>query len=476
MYHKALVNFFFPPENEMPPDTFREYMDIRAHTMTPFLGTGLALLPLFNIPEDRLLVPEAPELFYIRLAFILTGALSLIAYFIPYFKRRGGLVMAFIMAVLFYGTALMVVVSGAHPAYMSAYIMVMILGLLSLIPPVPHYLMTTGSLIFMLVLLVIYDNLRISDPLFRYQLYDLLLGWGVSSIVYLLTYRRRHFKYLRFARMNNKKELVERHSERITHSLRYAERIQSAILGDTHTIFQFFRDGFILNRPRDLVGGDFYWSWNCREMATGIADSVRERFSQLVVVGDCTGHGVPAGFMTVLMVNFLDTIVKREGILSPNELLHHLDERMLRVFKEESNPVIHGGADLTAVLFSYDYKNMWYAGAKNPVLLGRDGEIERLTVSRFSVGSYYKKELKEFILYEKRLKVNDQLYLMSDGYQDQYSPSRKKKLSRQIMQQTLEANLDQPMDIQQKKLEETLDQWQGDEEQTDDIFVMGLRL
>lgn len=435
----------------------------------------MAFLPYIAIDQE--INPDEPLMFYLRLGLVVVSLLCLAAYFSAAFKEKGLWLMTFFATYLYLATALLTVLADGHPAYIGGYNFILMCSLFSLLPLSWHFTITTGSTALLVVLLFYTGELQLDDPGLRYSLRDLVSAWVVASLGYIIVYSVRRKKFLDYRKMYQQKQVIEQESERLNQSLRYAERIQSILLGSTENISRFFIDSFIINRPRDLVSGDFYWSWNCREMATGIASSVGDRFSQLIIVGDCTGHGVPAGFMTLMMINFLDTIVKREGILSPNELLYHLDQRVLQVFHEEDRRIDHGGADLIAVLFSFDYRHIWYAGAKNPLYLARNGKIERKDVSRYSLGVNQRKEaLKEFELYEMELERGDQLYLMSDGYKDQYSPRRKRTFSRRRLMQLLAQHSDKDMETQREILSRTFEQWKGDEAQTDDILILGLRI
>ncbi len=249
----------------------------------------------------------------------------------------------------------------------------------------------------------------------------------------------------------------------ITSSITYASRIQRAILPSTQVFDKTFNDYFIFYKPRDIVSGDFYWI---------------SEFKQEIIfaVADCTGHGVPGAFMSMLGNSFLNEITKGEGCKLPaNQILNRLRD-MINAALAQSGVTIkaNDGMDITLCKYNKKKKDIEYAGAYNPLFLIRKGVLMEYKADRMPIGFYPKK--KNFKAHTIQMEKDDVIYLFSDGFHDQFGGAFSKKYTTRQFKQILTAISPKPMNEQQSRLEVELETWQGNNAQIDDILILGVRI
>jgi serine phosphatase RsbU (regulator of sigma subunit) len=266
--------------------------------------------------------------------------------------------------------------------------------------------------------------------------------------------------------LEEKSREVEHAYRQITDSVRYAQRIQRAILGDQEEIISQFKEAFILFKPRNIVSGDFFW-YNRTEDG-----------SQILIAADCTGHGVPGAFMTVMGNDFLEDIIFREKISKPCRILEALDEKITNRFGRKGKDQLNDGMDMGLMVLDRNKGKMWFAGAKNPMLYVRNGEIHELAASKFPIGSHQFKLKKEFNTHELDIQEGDAYYLFSDGFQDQFGGEKKQKYLKKRFREFLLSISHLPMSEQREKLDAELEAWKScwNTPQTDDVLVMGVRI
>ena len=259
--------------------------------------------------------------------------------------------------------------------------------------------------------------------------------------------------------VEEQKELVEEQKKDITDSIRYAENIQRALLPTIENLKDALPDGFILFQPKDIVSGDFYWMQHHNDKVYFAAC-------------DCTGHGVPGAFMSMIGSSLLDEAVVEKGITQPNEIFFEVRKGFINALKQTGETQKDG---MDAVLIAWDKKsNLQVAAAYSPVLIIRKGEIQELKPDRQPVG-FHTGEQKPFTHHEMKLEKGDTVYLFSDGYPDQFGGKKDKKFMMKNFKKLLLSIQDKTMNEQKAILEETLAEWKGDTEQVDDILVMGVR-
>ncbi|EAY24976.1 tetratricopeptide repeat protein [Microscilla marina] len=259
---------------------------------------------------------------------------------------------------------------------------------------------------------------------------------------------------------------LRQNKERIDSSIRAAQTIQHAVLPVARELRQIFADYFVIDRPKDVVSGDFYW--------------VKQLSGQtIVVVADCTGHGVPGAFMSLIGVNLLDKIIFQENIIQPAEILNQLHFLMNIALRQQGAEQRSGGMD--AVVFSLTpqtnhHTKVMFSGARNPLYYkdANQPDIQLLKGNRKSVGGI-RNDIEQFILQEVVLPRGSVLYAGSDGLQDQNDAARKKFGSRRL-HDLLQAIVSQPLATQKQRIETTLDLHMQYTVQRDDILWVGVKV
>ncbi len=260
-------------------------------------------------------------------------------------------------------------------------------------------------------------------------------------------------------------EKIEKQNRDITKSIQYAQRIQQAALTPKEFIDSLLPENFILYMPRDIVSGDFYW-------VTQVRDKI------LFTAADCTGHGVPGAFMSMLGIAFLNEIVGKLDYeeLQPNIILNTLREYVIRFLKQEDSPhSSKDGMDMSFCVYDTTTDELYFAGANNPLWIVRDGSLIELPPDDMPIGIYYNSN-ESFTNHMIKVERGDMLYLFSDGYADQFGGPRGKKFMVKRFRQLILEISPLPLDIQQELLLKRHLEWKGDRKQLDDILVMGVRL
>ncbi|HON18171.1 MAG TPA: SpoIIE family protein phosphatase [Salinivirgaceae bacterium] len=273
----------------------------------------------------------------------------------------------------------------------------------------------------------------------------------------------------RTAEVVAQKEEIQAQSEKIFHqneqiksSITYASKIQGAVLPPDETISQIFPDHFILYLPRDIVSGDFYW----------VAEIEGIKYC---AVADCTGHGVPGGFMSMMGISFLNQIVGQKKNLTAAEILFQLRRNIISSLHQTGKVGENkDGMDIAFYIIDPSTHKCQFAGANNPLVLIRNNEAIVYKADKMPIGIYIKGE-ETFTNYEFELEDGDVLYTFSDGYIDQFGgPDGRKFMSKNFRELLLEIHQN-PMEKQKEILHQTLLNWHGKNERVDDVVVMGFR-
>jgi len=261
---------------------------------------------------------------------------------------------------------------------------------------------------------------------------------------------------------DQKKIIVEKNKD-ITDSIRYAERIQNAILPTTVQMEKLLPESFVFFKPKDIVSGDFYW--------VGQQDG-----KTLVAACDCTGHGVPGAFMSMIGNALFNEVVNERGITDPGEVLDQVRQGIINSLKQTGElGEQKDGMDAAICLLDLKNRKLDYAGAYNPLWLIRRGELKETKGDKQPVG-YYEERAKSYTTHSIELEQGDAFYLFSDGFQDQFGGPKGKKFMAKRMKQLLVEMQDKSMPEQQAHLDKTIEQWKGSGEQVDDILVIGIRI
>lgn len=256
---------------------------------------------------------------------------------------------------------------------------------------------------------------------------------------------------------------ISEKNKSITDSIAYASRIQTAVLPSTEYAKEILPEHFILFRPRDIVSGDFYW--------------MTQKDNLLVVIAaDCTGHGVPGAFMSMLGVSFLNEIVNRHNITTASGILNNLRTDIKKTLGQEGKEgEAKDGMDIALCIVDLDNMKMQYAGAYNPLYMFRNNELVEVKADRMPIGIYIK-EKDSFTNHEIELQKGDVFYIFSDGFQDQFGGKEGMKFKTKNFKQLLLTIHQKPMAEQRDILDNTIDEWRGEWEQVDDIIILGIRV
>ena len=268
----------------------------------------------------------------------------------------------------------------------------------------------------------------------------------------------------RTLRIEKQKEEIEEQKKHIMDSIYYARRIQNAILPAFSIIEANLKNYFILYMPKDIVSGDFYW--------------VNETDGLFMIAAvDCTGHGVPGAFMSIVGYNQLNQAVTVKKARSAGDVLDELNKGVISTLNEnKSDNSIKDGMDMALCVFNFAAKKVEFAGANNPLVLVRDNKIIKYRGDRFPIGAFEGNNPQRFKNNEIDLMEGDCLYLSSDGYADQFGgPDNKKFMFRKFEELLLQIN-SLPMEEQKEMLHKRLYEWMGANDQVDDILVIGIRV
>lgn len=248
----------------------------------------------------------------------------------------------------------------------------------------------------------------------------------------------------------------------IKDSIHYAQKIQQSILPNDKEFSEIMQDSFVLFKPKDIVSGDFYWL-------------TKKNGSTIYATADCTGHGVPGGFMTMLGTSFLNEIVNEQKASVPGEILNQMRERIIDALKQTGAAGENkDGMDMVMCIIDSDKKTLQYAAANNGFYIVRNGELLEMKADKQPIGYFTNQH--PFTTGNFALEPGDVIYTFTDGYADQFGGPAGKKFKYKQLEQLLVANYNKPMQVQKEKLNEAIENWMKDYEQIDDILVIGYKV
>jgi serine phosphatase RsbU (regulator of sigma subunit) len=276
-----------------------------------------------------------------------------------------------------------------------------------------------------------------------------------------LRQKSNHLLEKQKAQLELQNATIEEKNKSITDSINYAQRIQSALWPRAKDFEQFLHSGFVMLKPKDIVSGDFYW----------LAE--RDGYIFIATV-DCTGHGVPGGFMSMLGSLLLTEIISDKGIIEPAEVLNQLRNRVITALRQtgESNES-KDGMDMVLYRFEKEKRELTYSAANNSFYIITNGELREYTPDKQPVG--YHLEMKPFTQHSITLEPHSMVYTFTDGIADQFGGPSGKKFKYKQFRDTLIKYCGLDMSSQEVELIKVLESWQGNHEQVDDILVMGIK-
>jgi sigma-B regulation protein RsbU (phosphoserine phosphatase) len=257
---------------------------------------------------------------------------------------------------------------------------------------------------------------------------------------------------------------IEEQKKHITDSIHYAKRIQNAILPPDEYVKELLPQSFILYKPKDIVSGDFYWL------------SKKDDFTYFAAV-DCTGHGVPGAFMSIVGNDQLNYAVNVKGARKASEILNELNKGVTNSLRQQrgvSN--VKDGMDIALCAIDHQSETLQFAGAFNPLYHYRNGKLVITKGNKFPIGAFLEEDLQLFDNQEIPYQKGDRFYIFSDGYADQFGGPKGKKLKYKQFQEKLMEIHQKPMEEQKTILDAYIMEWMGELEQIDDILIIGLQI
>jgi serine phosphatase RsbU (regulator of sigma subunit) len=260
------------------------------------------------------------------------------------------------------------------------------------------------------------------------------------------------------------KEIIEENNKHITDSIKYAKRIQEAIIPGEDVVSSLLKNSFVLYKPKDIVSGDFYWI-------------ERKANKILFAVVDCTGHGVPGAFMSIIGFNGLNQIVNEYNYTKPSEILTQLNRTISMTLRQTvEDTMIRDGMDMAICCIDLDTNKLEFAGAFNPLFIIRNNEVLEIKGDKQPIGNFIGHDNYVFSNKEIDLLPDDKLYLFSDGYADQFGGPMGKKLKYNYFRQLLLENHSKPMQAQKEAIDTFFEQWKQGYEQIDDVCIIGVAI
>lgn len=297
---------------------------------------------------------------------------------------------------------------------------------------------------------------------------NLILVFSVTGIVVLAAFLLvlgNRFRIIKKQKtiIEEQKLIVDEKNKDVTDSINYAKKIQEAIFQPKRSNTSFFPDAFVLLLPRDIVSGDFYWF-------------TKKNGKKIIAAVDCTGHGVPGAFMSMIGNTYLNELIEERGITAPAEILGELRTMVIRSLKQkDADDSAKDGMDMSLLSFAEDNTSVEFAGANNPLWLIRDKEVKEYNGDKRPIG-YFRGQGLPFTNHRLSLQKSDCLYIFSDGYADQFGGEKGKKFKYKQLKELLVNIHQKPMPEQESILEDVFRKWKGALEQVDDVLVIGIRV
>ncbi len=275
--------------------------------------------------------------------------------------------------------------------------------------------------------------------------------------------KEAEINHLKNIELKNAFDVIAEKNKDITDSINYAQRIQQAMLPDLEEIKKQLPESFVLFKPRDIVSGDFYWFHSTSSFL-------------FLAAADCTGHGVPGAFMSMIGSSLLNEIVVEKQIHTPGLILDELRKGIIKALKQKNeNSNNQDGMDIALVRIDLNTCRLEFAGANNPLFIVRNGKMLEIPADKMPIGTYIDID-KPFTNHASELRKGDALYLFSDGFADQFGGPKGKKFSWKRTEELLCELQHKRMEDQKNILNESIEEWKKETSQTDDILVIGIKI
>lgn len=264
--------------------------------------------------------------------------------------------------------------------------------------------------------------------------------------------------------INEQKHLVEEKNKDIGDSIRYAQRIQQAILPPEVLWNETLKNSFILYSPKDILSGDFYW--------------LEETHDHIfIAAADCTGHGVPGALVSIVNYNILNKAVLEKGITDPGKILDAANISLTQSLHQSFNESqIKDGMDVALISIHKTTGDIFFAGANNPIYILSNGTIKTIKADKFPVGAFIEDKIQSFTSHKLQINKGDKIYMFSDGFADQFGGLKGKKYKYKQLQEKLIASSHLTMEGQKEFMNNDFLKWKGSQEQVDDVLLIGLEI
>lgn len=312
----------------------------------------------------------------------------------------------------------------------------------------------------------------------KYIIWAAVLG-GLLLVVFLgftiktNIERKKTNKQLHFfnKEITEQKNIIELRNHEITDSITYASRIQQGVIPDEDELKKLLPNHFVFFKPRDIVSGDFYW-------ASEVKSKTDPNLKRTVVaVVDCTGHGVPGAFMSLVGNTLLNQIINRSAISTPAQALDYINVQLPKTIKSKtSTGTIKDGMEIAMCDINFDTLTMQFAGANSNIYLVRNGEIQIFKGDKQPIGESFSGTIIQYKNQEIRLQKNDCIYLISDGYADQFGGEKGKKFKYKQLENLFCAIAEKNVSEQREVLANAFEDWKSHHEQVDDVLIMGIKI
>lgn len=264
--------------------------------------------------------------------------------------------------------------------------------------------------------------------------------------------------------INKQKNIVEEQHQDITDSIKYAKRIQSAILPPKNMWQKILPSSFVLYMPKDILSGDFYWIEETKDYI-------------YVAAADCTGHGVSGALISIVNFNLLNKAVLEKNLITPSEILDAvnlwLTESLHQTIGEST---VRDGMDVSLIAIHKHSNEVLFSGANSPIYHITNGELHQIKGDKFPVGAFIDDYIQNFTTKRFNVEKGDSIYLFSDGFADQFGGDRGKKFKYAPFQEKLKAISDSPLNEQSAAMKEEFLNWKGNHEQVDDVLLIGIKI
>ncbi len=305
------------------------------------------------------------------------------------------------------------------------------------------------------------DMYQVCYPKDHRPMFYSIIVFSISTLVlgFLVVYIKNNSN----KKLKEKSNIISEQNKDLLDSISYAQRIQQAILPEQSTIDKVLKNGFVFYNPKNIVSGDFYWLHKTDNMA-------------VIILFDCTGHGVPGALLTMLGNDALNKAILERKILDPSLILDCMNNDMKHSLKQKTIGGNQDSLEAGVIVFNEDTKELKYAGANISLTLVQNNVLQIIQAAKCSVGSVQENVIEPPKTHTLQLNTNDCFYLYTDGYADQFGGDKGKKFKYKTLENLLKDNANKSNTEQYSIIKNAFESWKGDLEQVDDVSIIGYKV